>query len=479
MTPLLWLAILSFGLSIVLTPITRDIFRSFNLVDRPDQTRKLHGNPIPRVGGIAIFISYFVAFNLLRPEDGGVLSRELDLVWKIMPAAVVIFAVGLIDDFMGLKPWQKIVGQLAGCGVAYAAGVRILAIAGKPVDEWWSLPITVAWLLVCTNAFNLVDGLDGLAAGVGMFATLTIFTAAMLHGHEPLAYATLPLAGSLLGFLCFNFNPATVFLGDCGSLLLGFLLGSFGVVWTQKSVTLLGVTAPLMALSIPLIDVGLCVIRRWLRNQPIFSADRGHIHHRLLDRGLTPRRAVLLLYALCGLAASFSLLQSYVDNLYLAGLLVILFCVVAWIGIQYLGYAEFILAGDLLKSGEFQRSVYSRLQLRKFEKLLHGAETLEDISAAVQSTAAQFGFVAFRLYAGGQLFEQWDALADGPGYWSVDIPLNVDSHVRLARPVSSMALPMGVVPFIDLLQEGLAAKLAILDGDPAARAASAVARGGE
>jgi UDP-GlcNAc:undecaprenyl-phosphate GlcNAc-1-phosphate transferase len=465
---------------VVLTPITRDIFRSFNLVDRPDTGRKLHGIPIPRVGGIAIFISYFVAFHVLAPEDAGTLSRQLDLVWKILPAAVVVFAVGLIDDFIGLKPWQKIIGQLGAAGVAYAAGVRILTVGGHHIDHWWSVPLTIAWLLVCTNAFNLVDGLDGLAAGVAMFATLTIFTAALLDGNQPLAYATLPLAGALLGFLCFNFNPATVFLGDCGSLLLGFLLGSFGVLWTQKSVTMLGVTAPLMALSIPLIDVLLCIVRRWLRNDPIFTADRGHIHHRLLDRGLTPRRAVLLLYAFCGLAASFSLLQSYVDNFYFAGLLVLVFCVVAWIGIQYLGYAEFMLAGDILRSGEFQRSVYSRLQLREFENSLSRAETLDEIWNVVRSTASRFGFVACRLYASGRLFEIWKNDVDGPGYWTVDIPLGEDAHVRLARPTAAASLPpMGVVPFIDVLQETVAARLADLDAGAAAQAASVVTQGGD
>ena len=189
---------------------------------------------------------------------------------------------GLVDDFWGLKPWQKVIGQLVGASLAWWAGVRITGVSGNEIGPIWGFGITVGWLLVCTNAFNLVDGLDGLAAGVGLFATLTIFVSAMIQGNQPLMFATLPLAGCLLGFLCFNFNPATVFLGDCGSLLIGFLLGCFGAIWANKSVTLFSLTAPLMALSLPLIDVLLCIIRRWLRNQPIFSADRGHIHHRLL-----------------------------------------------------------------------------------------------------------------------------------------------------------------------------------------------------
>src|SRR5437764_1589081 len=136
---------------------------------------------------------------------------------------------------------------------------------------------------------NLIDGLDGLASGIGLFASATALLAALLQNNIALAYATVPLVGCLLGFLRFNFNPATIFLGDCGSLFIGFLLGCYGVLWSQKSATILGMTAPLMALSIPLLDTTIAIIRRFVRQQPIFSGDRDHIHHRLLDRGLTPR----------------------------------------------------------------------------------------------------------------------------------------------------------------------------------------------
>src|SRR5947208_12565007 len=129
-----------------------------------------------------------------------------------------------------------------------------------------------------------MHGGDGLAAGLGLFATLTMAIAALLHGNLTLAIATAPLAGALLGFLRYNFNPASIFLGDSGSLLVGFLLGCYGVLWTQKSATLLGMAAPLMALSIPLLDTALAIVRRFLRHQPIFGADRGHIHHKLLAR---------------------------------------------------------------------------------------------------------------------------------------------------------------------------------------------------
>src|SRR6185436_13025698 len=142
------------------------------------------------------------------------------------------------------------------------------------------LPLTILWLLVCTNAFNLIDGMDGLATGAGLFATLTILLAGMLEGNHALVLAAVPLGGALLGFLRYNFNPASAFLGDSGSLLLGFLLGCFGVIWSFKTATVFGMIAPLMAMSVPILDATLAVARRFLRGRPIFGADRGHVHHR-------------------------------------------------------------------------------------------------------------------------------------------------------------------------------------------------------
>ena len=180
---------------------------------------------------------------------------------------------------------------------------------------WLGLAVTALWLVGCSNAFNLIDGVDGLAVGAGLFATVTILLGALLNGNVRLALATMPLAGALAGFLRYNFNPASVFLGDSGSLTVGFLLGCYGVLWSQKSATMLGMTAPLMALAVPLIDTGVAVARRFLRGQPIFSADARHIHHRLLARGLTPRKVALLLYGACGVAAGLSLVGSVAETL--------------------------------------------------------------------------------------------------------------------------------------------------------------------
>ena len=455
MHSLLWLGFRAFLISLVLTPICRDIFRSYGVVDEPDHVRKVHRYPIPRVGGLAIAISYLAAYLVVRPDEGSPLALQLSLVWKLLPGAALVLAIGLLDDLFNLRAWQKLIGQLGAAGLACWGGVRILYIAHTFTNAWWNVPLTMLWLLACMNAFNLVDGLDGLAAGVGLFATLTVFIAAIMQHNMVLAVATLPLAGALLGFLCYNFNPATIFLGDSGALLIGYLLGCYAVIWGNKSATLLGMTAPLMALSIPLLDVALAIVRRFLRQQPIFTADRGHIHHQLLDRGLTPRRVVLVLYGLCGLAAAFSLLQSVIHSF--AGALLLLFGVFVLLGIQYLGYAEFDLAGRLLFSGEFQRTVSAQLDLRKFRAALAAARTPAACWEVIREDCAKFGFQHARLCLAGEFYEYTAEDAEASG-WTVRVPLSNADYAVLCRPFACTLLPMVVAPFVDLLRQTLVEK---------------------
>jgi UDP-GlcNAc:undecaprenyl-phosphate GlcNAc-1-phosphate transferase len=459
MNALVWLGLVSFGLSLILTPIFRDIFRSYGVVDQPDQGRKIHKYPIPRVGGVSIAAAYVASFFIVQLRTG-ILDQQLLLVWKVLPAASVIFAVGVIDDLWGLKPWQKLIGQLLAAGIACWSGILIIDVAGLHRYAWWTIPVTIVWLLACCNAFNLVDGMDGLAAGVGLFATLTIFVAALMQRNVALSMATLPLAGCLLGFLCYNFNPATIFLGDSGSLTIGFILGCYAIIWTEKSATLLGMTAPLMALSIPLLDVGLAIVRRFLRRQSIFSPDRGHIHHRLLDRGMSPKKVALLLYSICSVVAVFSLLQTQVHSDRLSSLIVLLFCGVAWIGIQYLGYAEFSLAGKLLLHGDLQRTVKSQLDLTAFETALRDARSAAACLKLIRETAEKFGFTMTALRMAGE--NMTGQFAASEPCWEVRIELPRGDFVALARhPAGPGAALVSAAtgPFLDVLRAALLAKV--------------------
>jgi UDP-GlcNAc:undecaprenyl-phosphate GlcNAc-1-phosphate transferase len=219
MDNLLWLAGKAFLIALILTPIVRDTFRSYNMVDRPGH-RKVHAYPIPRVGGIAIAIAYAACLIPgigAQPEFTGPL-------WKLLPGAAMVFLTGLVDDFFPLKTLLKIAGLVTAASLVFWNGLHIGDLAAQPLPMWLDYPLTVFWLLLTSNALNLIDGLDGLCAGMGLMATLTLFAAAWLHHNHPLENATLPLAGALLGFLCYNINPATVFLGDSGALLIGFML---------------------------------------------------------------------------------------------------------------------------------------------------------------------------------------------------------------------------------------------------------------
>ncbi len=402
------LASLALLFALVLTPLMRDGAQRLKLVDWPGE-RKIHKRPIPRVGGLAVALAYVgaLAFIACAPyrNVGFELAKLIATVLPLAPALGVILLTGLVDDLWGLKPWQKLIGQTGAALLAWRAGFGVEVLAGQTLPDWVGLPVTVLWLVGCANAVNLIDGMDGLAAGVGLLSALTVLVAALAHQSLELALIVAPLAGSLAGFLPYNFNPATVFLGDSGSLLVGFLLGCYGAYWGQKAATMVAMTAPLMAMAYPLVEMGLSMMRRWIRGQRIFDPDQDHIHHQLLKYGLTPRRAAMVLYGVCALAAVLALVQDAAHERF-GGLIVLLFCVVAWIGVQHLGYAEFGVAGRLLFGLRMRGLVNAQLQLQQFERDLVAAETLEEAWEMIRRAAREFGFARVRLHVGGRLFTE-------------------------------------------------------------------------
>ena len=451
----------SFCVALLLTPLCRDTAIRWGFVDQPDEIRKFHKRPIPRVGGISIFIAYLVAFSIFfhSPFHFSEMVRgHFDVVGKLLPAATVVFFTGLLDDLVGLKAWQKFAGQFAAGAVAISAGVQIKFVAGHQIPSWSSAVVTALWLVGCTNAFNLIDGVDGLAAGVGLFATATTLIAALLNHNIGLAIATIPLAGALLGILRFNFNPASIFLGDSGSLFIGFLLGCYSVLWSQKSATLLGMTAPLIALSVPLLDTGLAVLRRFLRRQPIFGADHGHIHHRLLARGLTPRRVVILVYMICGLCAALSLLQSFAGERF-GGPIIILFCVGVWIGVQHLGYAEFQMARRLVLAGNFRRQLNAELRLSTFHEELAAANTPDQCWEILSKSYSEFGFNEIRFKLGSRLYTHTTNGHHISNTWTLRIQLSDDAYFNLSREFETEAPPI-VARYCDSIGKMLRRKAA-------------------
>ncbi len=458
MYSLLFLGIASFVLSLFLTPIVRNIFLRLGVVDRPDRERKFHSRPIVRVGGVAIGLSYMLAFALLLIANfkaGIIIRGALPLICKLFPAAILMFLTGFLDDLINLNPWQKLIGQVTAATVAYIGGIQVLAVNGKHFAHWWSFPITILWLLATSNAVNLIDGVDGVATGIGLFATATITLAALMQHNVELGLATVPLAGCLLAFLRYNFNPATIFLGDCGSLLIGFLLGCYSVLWSQKSATILGMTAPLLALSIPLLDTLLAVVRRFLRRRPIFGADRGHIHHRLLERGLTPRRVALLLYGICIFAGLFSL--SMLNHEYEVPVLMA-FCIALCVGVSLLRFTEFDTVARMILDGAFRRLLNLQLSLGSFEKSLDSAATPDECWTVLNDVYREFGFSGIRMQLAGKLYATPSEQCGRELMCSLEIPLSLEDRVYFIREFNTSVKQNPVLPFADVVQRTLVSK---------------------
>ncbi len=459
MYSLSFLTFVSFSLSLLLTPVVRNVFQRIGVVDPPDGKRKLHHRPIPRVGGIAIALSYALAFGLLlltNLRGGAIVWDALPFACKLFPAAGLVFAIGLLDDLVALRPVYKLLGQIAASLVAYSAGIHVTALGTQHLGSLWSVPITVLWLVACMNAMNLIDGVDGVAAGVGLFATLTSLVAALMQHNVELALATLPLAGCLLGFLRYNFSPASIFLGDCGSLFIGFLLGCYGVLWSQKSATMLGMVAPLIAFSIPLLDTSLAIARRFLRRQPIFRADRGHIHHRLLDRGLSPRKVAFLLYGICAIAAFFSLV---IINSHYEMLVIVVFCTAIGIGVQHLRYIEFDMAGRMLLQGAFRRLLSAQISVHNFESTLALATTPDECWSVLTKAYKDFGFYQIEMQLAGHKYVDEVTQSDASRAWRVELPLSEDDYVHLTREFGPNPQHNVVAPFANVLRKTLESKL--------------------
>ncbi len=459
---ILTLGLISALLALILTPLVRDRVGKFGFLDHPDGIRQKHATPVPRVGGIAIVVAYVATFAIglaLPFSYAHVLHKALPNILQLTLVGSLVFLTGVLDDRWCLTAWQKLIGIAGASVLAYCSGIRIdiPILHSHPAWPGFGFALTVIWLIGCTNAFNLIDGMDGLAAGVGLVATITMLIAALTQGNLPLALATMPLAGSLLGFLPYNFNKASVFLGDSGSLLIGFLLGCYGALWSEKSVTLVALTVPLLAVSIPLLEVLLSVLRRYIRNRPIFQPDRGHIHHKLLDRGLSPRGAVLTIYGMCSVAAILSLIASAAHNQF-SSLIVIAFCGVAWMGIRHLDYTEFATAGRLFLQGGFRRIIDSETRLIEFEKALSRTTGIHECWLNIRSASREFGFHGVRMNINGEEFEDFESLSSRR-VWELRIPLPDEQNVNFFRELDAEVSPMLLSGFVSAVEHGMTACL--------------------
>lgn len=295
--------------SLAATPLARRIAVKLGAIDKPTG-RRVNKVPVPRMGGIAIFCGIAAAFAvqyvgtmLLGWPVVLVPSPKLRVnYWMLVLAFCVIFGTGLLDDKFSLKPAQKLAGQVLAAVIAVAGGLVIGDISSPLGPEfislgWMAYPVTVIYLVAYVNIINLIDGLDGLAAGISAIASFTMFVLSVMAGRLDAAALSIAVTGSSLGFLRYNFHPASIFMGDSGSLTLGFALGCSSLLSVTRFAGLTTIIVPLVIAAVPILDTLSAIVRRTRAHVSIGQADRGHIHHRLMDEGFDQRQAVLVMYA--------------------------------------------------------------------------------------------------------------------------------------------------------------------------------------
>jgi UDP-GlcNAc:undecaprenyl-phosphate GlcNAc-1-phosphate transferase len=375
--------------SIAATFWARGVGHRVGMVDRPDGFRRLHADSVPRVGGVAVFLG--AALALAAPPLFGIRSPEA-MPPSLLPlgvAAVAIFLLGLVDDIRDLKATTKFLVELAVAVGLYALGLRLGSVSvGETLvfalPAWLDLILTVFWFVGIANAFNLIDGHDGVAGGVALLALATIGYAAVLNGNPAVAVPALALSGAVLGFLLFNLPPASVFLGDSGSLFLGFSFAGLGLIAVRGgSMDSVPVLVPTLALGLPVLDTSLAIFRRFLRGDPVFHPDRGHIHHRLHDMGFSRHTITLFMWGLAGIFSLVAVMLLTQDPLIIAVGLT-LAATVSLIAVRWLETPEIMELGRAVQRAFVQRhTIAQNVRLRNAVRLLEEATSAEGLHEAL------------------------------------------------------------------------------------------------
>ena len=306
--------LLAFAVSLlvayVMTPPVKRFADKVGAIDVPRDNRRVHDHPIPRMGGLAIFIGFVLSLIFFVPMSTKVLG--------LLVGSVIIAVMGGVDDIVSLNPWVKLAGQIVAALVAIRCGLVFDVISNPNIfaEEtyieigWLSIPLTMLWIVGCTNAVNLIDGLDGLAVGVSAISSMTMLIVSLFVSEPVVSIILAALTGACLGFMPYNLNPAKIFMGDVGSQLLGFVLSTASIMGLFKLHAIITFFVPLLALALPLADTIFAFFRRILHGQSPFKADKGHFHHRLLAMGLNQKQVVAVLYGISAVLGLLAVLMA-------------------------------------------------------------------------------------------------------------------------------------------------------------------------
>lgn len=422
--------------SLAITPLVTRVAVAKGFVEAPVGGRRIHTRAVPRLGGVAVFAAMvcgLLAAVLLELVTSSGRQPQWEFYAGVLLGGGILFVTGLVDDLREIRPLSKLLAQIAAATLVYALGLRIEVLGWGSTGVslgLMSLPITILWIVGVTNAYNLIDGLDGLATGIAVVALGTMLCVSLALGKTDVAVVSVALLGALLGFLRYNFNPARIFLGDSGSMSVGFLLAVLSVHGATKSATAVLALVPLFALALPLIDTTFAILRRWLRGSPISGADKRHIHHRLLEIGLTTRRAVLVLYVVATIFATLGVLIAFAPPTMVTVAAIaggVLSLGMLLIGIRHLDYYEFEAVGSVLVQGpsKLRKILSDRVHAQDLARLIPTAKSLEEINAVLVDSVEifRFGYMEICRLDSRESRElarvRWGASA-----WKIDYPVS-------------------------------------------------------
>ena len=311
MAGLLTGSLIAFLISLLMTPLVKKLAFRVGAVDRPE-ARKVHSRLMPRMGGLAIFLGFTITILLVEPMTKSNIG--------LLAGGLLILLLGLADDIVGVSPRMKLLGQIIAAGVLVGFGEKIDFLTNPFGAHMFYLPaavgipLTIFWIVGVTNAVNLVDGLDGLAGGLAAIASLTLALIGWANDQMMIVVPAVILSASIIGFLKYNFHPAKIFMGDSGSLFLGYMLAGLSVIGLTKGAAVISVFVPILILGIPIFDTLYAIVRRFINNQPILEADKGHLHHRLLAIGLSHRQTVVAIYGISSVLGGCAIVLTFLTT---------------------------------------------------------------------------------------------------------------------------------------------------------------------
>jgi len=431
--------------SLIVTPWVRTAARRFDFVDHPDGGRKTHSHAIALCGGVAVLISAVVAVLWAMSAASAMGQNLLEGLEReyagLMGAVLVIVFVGLIDDRISLRGWYKLAGQIAACCLLMGSGLLIeqLSVLGWNIELGvGTVPFTLLWMLAAINAINLIDGIDGLASTVGIVLCLTLTALAIMVGNYVSAIVVLALAGALLGFLRYNFAPASIFLGDSGSMLIGLVIGAVAIASSMKEAATMTMAIPFAVCAIPLLDSAAAIVRRKLTGRSVFVTDRGHFHHVLLVRGWSVRQTVVIIGLMCAVTCGGALVGLYFRQPIVA-IITVLGMVAFLVVTKTFGHVEFALVTERVRSTASalaDRRKMASSDVRQSCIQLQGSEEWREVWAALTESTEDYDLCRIELTLNlPALHEVFYATWDSGRHehknadpWRLASPLIVDSQ---------------------------------------------------